>query len=771
MAQILRAMCCTATLCAASGLAWALPSFDDVRAAYPSSETLVLDRHGELLQRLRTDYTVRRGEWVSLEDTSGALRLALVLSEDRRFYAHSGVDWASVSAAAWGHLFHERTRGASTISMQLVGLLGEGDRPRSGQRTVLDKVGQVVSGTVLDRRWRKDRVLEAYLNLVPWRGELVGIDALSRTLFGKAAHGLDDGEAAIAAALVRAPNAPVAQVARRACGVWRDMRQARAQSAPVTQPDCLWLTMLTQSALERSAYASSAGIAPHAARQALRAARPAPKGQQPPLLTTLDARLQRVAQESLGRHLRELRGREVNDGALVVLDNASGDVLAYVGSSGELSQAREVDAAMAPRQPGSTLKPLLYAQALAERRLTAASLLHDAPTHIDTSGGLYIPQNYDRDFKGWVSVRTALAASLNVPAVRTLAMVTPAAFARQLRDFGLTLPQTGDYYGFSLALGSAEVSLLALTNAYRTLANGGHHGNVRFLPGPTPAPGPVVIDPRAAYVVADILSDPNARARTFGTRSVLATRTWTAVKTGTSKDMRDNWVVGWSHRYTVGVWVGNAEGQSMRDISGTSGAAPVWADLMQALESGMRPDPAPAVPAGLVRQSVRFSPDPPGESGRTALEATRSEWFLSGTEQTVSTRLASRAAPSDPVGSRSGTRMAALPEPMRITSPVSGTVIALDPDIPPTHQRLTFKAQGVDVRWELDGQPLGRGPRLAWLPWPGRHQVRVVDARGTVHDEIRIEVRGAGLSQPMGQDRRVSCTKCLPLGTQSPSNP
>ena len=523
--------------------------------------------------------------------------------------------------------------------------------------------------------------------------------------------------------------------------------------------------------LERSAYASSAGIAPHAARQALRAARPAPQGQQPPLLTTLDARLQRVAQESLGRHLRELRGREVNDGALVVLDNASGDVLAYVGSSGELSQAREVDAAMAPRQPGSTLKPLLYAQALAERRLTAASLLHDAPTHIDTSGGLYIPQNYDRDFKGWVSVRTALAASLNVPAVRTLAMVTPAAFARQLRDFGLALPHTGDYYGFSLALGSAEVSLLALTNAYRTLANGGHHGNVRFLPGPMPAPGPVVIDPRAAYVVADILSDPNARARTFGTRSVLATRTWTAVKTGTSKDMRDNWVVGWSHRYTVGVWVGNAEGQAMRDISGTSGAAPVWADLMQALESGMRPDPAPAVPAGLVRQSVRFSPDPPGESGRTALEATRSEWFLSGTEQTVSTRLASRTAPSDPGGSRSGTGMAALPEPMRITSPVSGTVIALDPDIPPTHQRLTFKAQGVDVRWELDGQPLGRGPRLAWLPWPGRHQVRVVDARGTVHDEIRIEVRGAGLAQPMGQDRRVSCTKCLPLGTQSPSNP
>ena len=208
---------------------------------------------------------------------------------------------------------------------------------------------------------------------------------------------------------------------------------------------------------------------------------------------------------------------------------------------------------LALRQPGSTLKPFLYAQAIAERRLTAASLVEDSPAQITTAGGLYIPQNYDRQFKGWVSVRTALAASLNVPAVRTLVMVTPDAFHRQLGAVGLPLRESGDYFGYSLALGSPEVPLLHLTNAFRTLANGGRQGSpapADAKPRFTPA-----IDPRAAFIVGDILSDGNARARTFGTDSVLATRFWTAVKTGTSKDMRDNWAVGWSERYTVGVSV------------------------------------------------------------------------------------------------------------------------------------------------------------------------------------------------------------------------
>ncbi|OJW83107.1 MAG: penicillin-binding protein 1C, partial [Alicycliphilus sp. 69-12] len=602
-------------LALAAAPALALPTFDEVRADFRSSETLVLSREGEVIQRLRTDATVRRGQWLRLADVSPALRQALVLSEDRRFYEHSGVDWAAVSAAAWANLWNERTRGASTITMQLAGLLDGDWRQGPGGRTVTQKLGQAVAAQVLDRRWRKDRILEAYLNLVPFRGEIVGIDALARTLFGKAAHGLDEREAAVAAALVRAPNAAPALVTRRACGVLREMRK---------QANCDALDLFTAAALQRRAFDASEGIAPHFGRQLLRRSPPGER-----VRSTVSAPLQRVAVETLARHLRELRGRNVEDGALVVLDNATGEVLAWVGSSGPLSQAAEVDGVLAARQPGSTLKPFLYAQAIAERRLTAASLLHDSPAQIPTAGGLYIPQNYDRQFKGWVSVRQALAASLNVPAVRTLVMVTPDAFFAQLRRLRLPLAESGGYYGYSLALGSSEVPLLHLTNAYRALANGGRASPVAFAAAQRPA-FTQALDAGAAFIVGDILSDANARAPTFGTDSVLATRFWTAVKTGTSKDMRDNWAVGWSERYTVGVWVGNAGGAAMHDVSGTSGAAPIWADVMGWLHRGT-PSRAPRPPEGVARQAVRYGPAPDG--GR--LESARDEWFLRGTQQAL----------------------------------------------------------------------------------------------------------------------------------------
>ena len=420
----------------------------------------IVDRNGELLHSLRADKTVRRGQWVALADISPALRTAMVLSEDKRFYEHSGVDWRAVSSAAWGNVWNTKTRGASTITMQLAGLLDEDLKTAAGGRSVMQKVGQTVSAQLLERSWRKDQILEAYLNNVPFRGEMVGIDALSRTLFGKAAHGLDDREAAVTAALVRAPNAKASAVAQRACGVLKVMQ-------PTVKTDCVGLDLYVTAALQRKEFDASSGIAPHVARRVLSS------GSARTVTTTLRAPLQRFADQTLNRHLRELQNRNVQDGAIVVLDNATGAVLAYVGSSGELGRSGEVDFVTALRQPGSTLKPFLYAQAIAERRLTAASLLEDSPTHIQTAGGLYIPQNYDRQFKGWVSVRTALGSSLNVPAVRALVMVSPDAFAKQLKTLGLPLKEAGDFYGYSLALGSAEVSLLNLTNAYRSLANGG----------------------------------------------------------------------------------------------------------------------------------------------------------------------------------------------------------------------------------------------------------------------------------------------------------
>ncbi|MEZ2298973.1 penicillin-binding protein 1C [Variovorax sp. RCC_210] len=742
--------------------AWAFTSFEDVKRDFRSSDTAVLDRNGELLQRVRTDPTVRRGQWTALADVSPALRTAMVLSEDRRFFEHSGIDWRAVSAAAWGNLWNTRTRGASTITMQLAGLVDDDLRRNSGGRSFTQKIGQTVAAAQLERNWRKDQILEAYLNTVPFRGEIVGIDALSRTLFGKAPSGLDAREAAVASALVRAPNAKPAVVAQRACEVLRAME-------PQQKVDCEALDMFTSAAVQRRAFDANEGIAPHAARRVLREIRdanaeanagsgaaPTPalpqggrekdSGKDAGVRTTLRAPLQRFALDTLHRHLRELRERHVEDGALVVLDNATGEVLAWVGSSGPLSQAAEVDGVTALRQPGSTLKPLLYGQAIAERRITAASLIEDSSAQISTASGLYIPQNYDRHFKGPVSARTALAASLNVPAVRTLVMVSPESFARELRAAGLPLRESGDYYGYSLALGSAEVSLLSLTNAYRMLANGGRYGTTTMTARPvttadktkaapaaktakatataTPGAAPLM-DPRAAFIVGDILSDPNARTRTFGLDSILSTRFWTAVKTGTSKDMRDNWAVGWSQRYTVGVWVGNASGESMWDVSGTSGAAPVWAEVMRFLHA-REPSRAPAPPPGLVEARVEFGAGPDG----SPLEAARSEWFLQGTEQPLFAL---------------DTGMANDANFARITSPSDGTIIAVDPDIPPLRQRVRFESEGRGVQWRIDGKFFARGNSAQWLPWPGRHVIELVDGAGKVVDQRRIEVRGAGV--------------------------
>jgi penicillin-binding protein 1C len=751
----------------------AMGSFEQEKAAFTSSESLLLDRHGEVLHRLRTDSRVRRGQWVALADMSPALRTAMVLSEDKRFYEHSGVDWRAVSAAAWGNALNQRTRGASTLSMQLAGLIEDGPRKGSERRNVLTKASQAVSATWLEQRWRKDQILEAYLNLVPFRGEMQGIDALSRTLFGKAAHGLDEREAAITAALVRGPNASARVVAQRACGVLRAMQSAEAKH-------CDAVEAYTDAVLPRKAFASSDGIAPHVAHQLLSAkalptspsnsaaatAEVQPPGKPPSkpqasMRSTLDAKLQRFATQSLEQHLQELKGRNVEDGAVVVIDNASGELRAYVGSSGALGSAQEVDAAAALRQAGSTLKPFLYAQAIAEKRLTAASLVEDSSAHIPTASGLYIPQNYDRSFKGWVSVRTALGASLNVPAVRTLVMVSPDAFARQLRALGLPLKNEGDYYGYSLALGSADVSLLSLTNAYRALANGGRCSATSFVALPKPV-FKDCINPHASFIVSDILRDPMARARSFGTDSVLATRINAAVKTGTSKDMRDNWAIGYSSRYTVGVWVGNAGGESMWDVSGTSGAAPVWAAVMQYLHPrGDSAVPASTVqggslqtaalgaaitpPAGIVKVPMRYA---------QAQEAGREEWFMSGTEQSVVSQdamylVASPAVFHSATGQKSIEKSTGDASAAKIVQPAPGSIIALDPDIPPKRQRLhlqaSLQAHTQAVRWLLDGKPLAQGAQAQWLPWPGKHVITLVDLQGKALDEVRIEVRGAAV--------------------------
>lgn len=749
-----------ALLAAAPCAAAALPSFDDVRAQWRSSDWLLLSRDGTVLQRTRIDPRERRGDWVSLADVSPALREAIVVSEDKRFYEHSGVDWHGAAAAAWGNLWNTRTRGASTVTMQLTGLL-DANRQRSGHRSLTDKAEQAVSALWLERSWRKDQILEAYLNLVPFRGETIGLSAMSITLFGKTPAGLDEREAAVAAALIRSPNAPQAKVSARACRILRDMKAADG---------CTGLGGFTQLAFARPAPAvlavspASQMLAPHFARRIAAESHPAPGAR---IVTTLDARVQRFATEALSRTLVELNAppyqRNVYDGAVVVLDNATGDVLAWVGSSGVLSGARQVDAVLASRQAGSTLKPFLYAQALDERRLTAASLLDDAPLDLAAGGGLYIPQNYDKGFKGWVSMRTALGSSLNVPAVRTLVMVTPYRFAKTLVALGLPLSENGDYYGYSLALGSADVTLLSLTNAYRALANGGIAAPTHDLPAGAGALRVAsadtthrVFSAEASYVVTAVLSDNNARTRTFGFDSPLATRFFSAVKTGTSKDMRDNWAVGYTSRYTVGVWVGNADGQPMWDVSGVTGAAPIWAAVAGYLHRHVS-SVAPRPPAGVVRTRVAFERN---------IEPARTEWFMKGTQTSMialaenvrngnadaDASVTDAGTPGGPASrsrrseAATRTKMTRANGATRIGSPTDGTLFALDPDIPAARQRIVFeRASGASPSstWRLDGKLLGRDDRVLWLPWPGRHVLELVDAEGATADTVHFEVRGA----------------------------
>jgi hypothetical protein len=332
----------------------------------------------------------------------------------------------------------------------------------------------------------------------------------------------------------------------------------------------------------------------------------------------VQVRLLRVDRPPGAGGLRDwVRGRLFRIPPALSEDNATGEVLAYVGGSGELASARHVDGVRARRQAGSALKPFLYGLALEMRLVTPATVLEDAPLELAVTGGLYRPRNYDERFRGRVTARTALAASLNVPAVRVLGLVGGEPFAERLRQLGLGgLDEAADFYGPALALGAAEVSLWELVGAYRALARGGVWGPLTLLPRETAARPPErrVYPEPVAFLVGDILAGRESRSATFGLENALATRFWTAVKTGTSKEMRDNWCVGYSLRYTAGVWVGNFSGAPMHDVSGVTGAAPVWRELMAWLHRatpGRAPPRPPASSPAPTASGTWRGPSPP----------------------------------------------------------------------------------------------------------------------------------------------------------------
>jgi penicillin-binding protein 1C len=671
--------------------------FATVRATYTSSDAYLLDRRGDVLHVSRMDFERRRAEWTALAEISASMRRHVVNAEDKRFFSHHGVDWTAIGGAAWARAAGERRRGGSTLSMQVAAILDPALAPGRHGRSIAQKVKQIGSAMALERHWTKAQILEAYLNLADFRGETAGIGSASAVLLGKHPSGIDDVDAALLVALLPAPNVSAETLARRACRIARDVRDCTRYERAAER-----LVRRRDTPLAPPAYA------PELARRLLHRA-----GER--VATTLDLALQRDVRTLLTAQLGGLVERNVRDGAAIVLDNATGEVLAWVGSAGPYSTARHVDGVRALRQAGSTLKPFLYGLAFDRRVLTAASILDDSPLALDTGAGLYIPSNYDRDFRGAVSARTALAASLNVPAVRTLLLVGVDRFRDALRSFGYrSVTEEGDFYGYSLALGSADVSLLEQTNAYRMLANGGELGEVRIMPDDEVRTRRVM-STGAAFIVADVLSDRGSRAPTFGLDNALATRHWSAVKTGTSKGMRDNWCIGWSPGYTVGVWVGNFEGDPMHDVSGVTGAAPAWLAIMNRLHGAESID-EPSPPDTIVRTAIRFDP---------ALEPPRDEWFLRGTALSVVRAVETQRRP-------------------QIASPPDGAIVALDPDIPAARQLVTVVVSGGTPahRIELDGRRLGTAdtPRRV-PPTPGSHVISLFGPNGDVLDAVRFEVR------------------------------
>lgn len=787
-----------------------IPTFNKVKATYQPSTAYLLDRQGSLLHSVRLDMQAQRAPWVGLAQISPQLAYAVITAEDKNFESHSGVDWSALASAtwdnAWGAFTRQRARGASTLTMQLIGLIDEG-QVKAGKRGILDKVSQSTLALRLEQSWTKQQILEAYLNLASFKGELVGVGAMSNGLFGKAPEGLNTIESAIAAVLLRSPNAKSDTVAKRACVLLKNLQapspceqvSAMVESAFVnpSKESQRWILPVAASSVQSGAHSGAANLAtrvspqlaPHAANKLLDKSTLSIPGQG--FQSSLFLPLQSFAQQSLRQQLAQLTLKNVEDGAVLVLDNFTGEVLAWVGSSGDFSQARQVDGVTSLRQAGSTLKPFLYALAFEKKYLNPAALIEDAPYTLDTGNGLYAPQNYEADYKGWVSIRSALGNSLNIPAVKAVVQTGVEPFYQQLRQLGFSsLTQSADWYGYSLALGSADVSLMMLTNAYRTLANGGEWSPLRVNPteanpkgraknndsltnlqpmaqcvtewcrsnGMGTGSGTVlgsgadnpknrrVISPQASFMVSNILSDRSARALTFGLESWLSTPYWSAVKTGTSKDMRDNWCIGFSSRYTVGVWVGNASGQPMHDVSGVTGAAPVWREVMDWLHRGSNaqgrsavPSLAPKAPSGLEQRKIRFEP---------RIEPPRREWFMHVSKSGPSSNISSGSSASSMSELKDDVQVIELvkrPALTRIHYPAQGTVLALDADIPPNRQRIQFSAGGPMQKgwsWKLNGKALAPSATPhGWLPMPGRHRLQLMDDKGKQVDEVQFTVR------------------------------
>ena len=536
----------------------------------------VLDRTGALLRELPTDHN-RRGRPLTRDELGERLVTATLVSEDRSFFEHDGIDRAALARALEQNLRHTRlVSGASTITQQLVKLLDTRGVP--GDRDLELKLREAARAQNLEEVLDKDTILVEYMNRLPYGHGLVGPEAAAQGYFGVRSRDLSWAQAALLAVLPRAPSAldPAKHLARavlrqrallhelHGAGHLDDDALARALAEP-----------LEVQTIEHPFFA------PHFIAMLQAESRLAEHGV---TRTTLDLRLQRDVEGLVRTHLAAIGEHGVGNAAVMVVDNASGDVLAYVGSADpeSLDIDGAVDMVRARRQPGSTLKPFVVAAALAAGH-SPTELLADVPTEFIEGGGqAWAPGNFDGGHVGPIALREALAASLNVPMVRLAAELGAARLLAELHALGFgSLDREADHYGLSIALGTGEVELRELAAAYVTLARGGESIPLRVDLDEAVPTGVRVIDAGVAAAVTDALSDPLARVRLLEGRSPFDIGFALAAKTGTSSGYRDAWTAGYTHERTVVVWVGNADGRATRQVTGAGGAGPLFADVMR----------------------------------------------------------------------------------------------------------------------------------------------------------------------------------------------
>jgi penicillin-binding protein 1C len=713
---------------------------------------------------------------------------ATLAAEDARFFRHPGIDPLAVTRALWHDLRAARMiEGGSTLTQQAVKILTHRDRSAKG------KLREALVALRLEHRLGKREILALYLTVAPYGNQLQGAEAASRAYFDTSAANLTPAQAALLAALPQRPTA---------LDPYRHFDAAQRRQRWVLERMRV-LGLLSEEDYEtairerlRIVRTERAFLAPHFVERVLGAV-PGPPPRR--IETTLDAALQREVAGIVDMHRARLLGHGAHNVAVVVLDNRTSEWRAWEGSGDYLDQDHggAIDGVVTPRQPGSALKPFTYALAF-EQGYTPASVLPDLPAHFATAaaGVLYSPRNYDGVFRGPLRARAALAGSENVPAVWLLSRTGVPDLLRVLRRVGLTtLDKTPDHYGYALTMGDAEVRLDELVAAYASIARGGVWRSPAAIrrvvrDGPAeeavsavaPVPEERVMSTRAAYWLADVLSDNAARAYIFGSGGSLDFPFPVAVKTGTSQAYHDNWTIGFTRDVTVGVWVGNFDRTPLENSSGVTGAAPIFHDVLLAAQErigGGRPasgDPLVGRPSDLEpraicalsgREATRFCPrietewiprDRPSApcrwhrqvEGRIVVAwppAYRTWARQHGLADTIPAEGAAPAvAHAGPRAGVARVARAAGKERLRIVNPPPGATYLFDPTLRAEFQTLPLRAvtenAAARLSWEVDGHAVGASAAERALDWPlerGPHTVAVSD--GASREETSILVK------------------------------